>query len=166
MNERSDSSEFQRLARERDLYRHILELDSKHELGELLADALALIVGATGAQHGYLEVRDGEREFWIAHDCSKDEVADIRSAISRGISRRRSRPARRSSRSRRCSIRASRSGSVQLGRIEAVLCAPIGRIRPSGRCISRAGGRGPFSEDDRGMPSCSPGIWRRLRIGC
>ncbi len=153
MSEPGDASEIERLAHERDLYRHILELDSKRDLEELLAGALALVVGVTGALHGYLEVREGERSWWIAHDCSKDEVADIRSAISRGILAEALATGQTISTSNALlDPRFQDNVSVRANRISAVLCAPVGEDPPLGALYLQGRATpGPFRDGDRAL---------------
>ena len=56
------------LRRERDLYRRLLDLGEVDDLEVLLREALALIVEATAAEQGYVELED-----------------DVRRAMSRGI---------------------------------------------------------------------------------
>ena len=76
-----------RIARERDLYRRLLEMTRHEEPDELVADALALVVEVTGASQGYLEVvgEDGRPCWWRAVGLSEDEVIGARRRISRTI---------------------------------------------------------------------------------
>ena len=83
------SSDARMLEQERDLYRRLLELGATDELEPFLADALGLMVEVTGAERGYLEVRDpqqeSDRSWSIAHACEGDEIEGIRGAISSGV---------------------------------------------------------------------------------
>ena len=62
-----DSAREDSLASERDFYRRLLDLGGKDEIEPLLDEALALIVGVTGASTAYLELYDDEANrprFW------------------------------------------------------------------------------------------------------
>jgi Nif-specific regulatory protein len=127
-----------RLRRERDLYLRLLQLAEKPDLDALVEEALGLIVEVTGALHGYLELRreaDGgeERRWSMARGLSAGEVERVRHVISRGI-------IAQAIASGETVITASafldprfrQLASVKGGRIEAVLCAPIGEDPPLG----------------------------------
>src|SRR5437667_463384 len=155
MPEESPNAVLDRIRRERDLYRRLLDLDEQNELEPLLADALALVVDVTGAHQGYLELHDDEERgghpsLWIAHGFSAAEIEAVRSATSRGIM-----------------AHAVATGqtvvtplalldprfrdrdSVLAARIHAVLCAPIGADPPLGVLYLQVGEEaGPFSEED------------------
>jgi len=127
-----------RLRRERDLYRQLLELGTEGELRPLLKRALKLVVAVTGAQNGYLEVRDespnapldigGAQLRWsMATGFKRDDIHEVRQAISRGVIAESIATGK--------SVRAASAmddtrfhdlASVQEHEIEAVLCAPIG----------------------------------------
>src|SRR4051812_27022829 len=86
----ADFHDPERLRRERDLYRALLDLGHHEEVEPFLDKALALIVDMVGARRGYLELTDepasaGNAHFWIARGCSNDDVAEIRDAFSRGV---------------------------------------------------------------------------------
>ena len=144
------------VVRERDLYRKLLELGEKEEIEQFIEDALALVVGVTGARRGYLELRDevvdpDAPRFWIARGCSEDDVADIQAAFSQGV-------IKAAIATRQTVVAASAffdprfrdRRSVKLNRIEAVLCAPIGVDPPLGVLYLQDRGQpGPFSEEDR-----------------
>ena len=84
------NDELERTCQERDLYLRLLNLGTQTEFEPFLEEALSLIVELTGAQQGYLELRD-ERDdaeaaaWWMGHGCSDEEIDDIRASISRGI---------------------------------------------------------------------------------
>ena len=138
MPEDSPGVEVERLRRERDLYLRLLGLAEKHDLDVLVAEALGLIVDVTGALHGYLELRreaedTGERRWSVARGFTKGEVEKVRSVISRGII------AQVIATGETISIasalldpRFRALASVKGGRIETVLCAPIGESPPLG----------------------------------
>lgn len=97
---------------ERDLYRGLLSLGAADDPRALLEAALRRLVEATGARQGYVALYGGadlaaEPPFALAHDCTADDVAELRSRLSRGSSGARSRRARRSAPPRRSRIRAS-----------------------------------------------------------
>jgi len=129
-----------RLQRERDLYLRLLNLDRETEIEPLLREALTLIVEVTRARQGYLELQDdegGNRDeaprFWIAHGLSAPEIEGVRRVISRGIIAE----ALASEQtivtpSAFMDPRFSERDSVRLGKIEAVLCTPIGEDPPRG----------------------------------
>ena len=76
----------ERVRRERDLFRRLLELGGRDELESFLDEALDLVVETTGARQGYLEVRGEDDAVWsLSRGCSEQEVEDIQSHISRGI---------------------------------------------------------------------------------
>jgi Nif-specific regulatory protein len=144
------------IARERDIYRKLLDLGAQDEIEPLLAEALALIVEIASARRGYLEIQD-ERvgasapRFWIAHGFSEGDVAKIRSAFSQGV-------IAEAIATRQTVLAASAledprfrdRRSVRENRIEAVLCAPIGIDPPLGVLyLQGRQERGPFTEEDR-----------------
>src|SRR5262245_3277137 len=124
------TAELLRVRRERDLYLRLLHLGEQTELEPFLKDALALIVETAGARQGYLELHPddaGDQRWWIAHGFSADEVEQVRSALSKGIIAEALATGRTIvTPSARLDPRFSGRQSVQQGRIEAVLCAPVG----------------------------------------
>jgi Nif-specific regulatory protein len=145
-----------RLRRERDLYLRILRLSAQSDLQPFLDDALALIVEVTGAARALLELYepengDGERRRSIVHGFSERQVESVRAAISKGI-------IASALATGVTIVTASASEdprfrdreSVQMGRIDAVICAPIGSFPPLG--VLYLQGRvepGTFCEEDR-----------------
>jgi Nif-specific regulatory protein len=144
-----------RARRERDLYLRLLELGAQKELEPLLREALGLIVEVAGARQGYLEVHDDEggegRRWCIEHGFSADEIERVRAAISQGIIAEALATGQTIvTPSALLDPRFRDRGSVRMGRIEAVLCAPIGDDPPIG--VLYLQGReqpGGFSEEDR-----------------
>ncbi|MBX3024987.1 sigma-54-dependent Fis family transcriptional regulator [bacterium] len=145
-----------RLLAEHALYRRLLELGLREDLESFLAEALALLVEAGAAQRGYVELFDDdeadEQPRWsTAHGFSREEMADVHALISSGI-------IAATLASGETVITASALGdprfrdrpSVQRGRIEAVLCAPIGRELPCGAMYLQGRHQsGPFTEHDQ-----------------
>ncbi|HXX66663.1 MAG TPA: sigma 54-interacting transcriptional regulator [Polyangiaceae bacterium] len=127
--------EYDRVRLERDLYLGLLGLSDREAPGRFLEDALRLIVHVLGAEQVYLEVSDPHDgpTWWRAAGCSDEQVERIRSIVSRGII------------AEALAIgdvvacpsaildpRFRDRASVQLSRIEAVLCVPIGSGAPVG----------------------------------
>ena len=151
----AESRDIERTRRERDLYRRLLELGGENELGPFLRDALALVVEATGAQQGYLELHDdqaaGNGARWsMAHGFTDEEVESVRSSISRGIIAEALATGRTiETPSALLDPRFRDRGSVQIRKIQAVLCAPIGSDPPVGVLYLHGLAPGPFHPDDR-----------------
>ena len=144
------------LRRERDLYLQLLKLGAQEELGPFLKEALTLVVELAGAHQGYLELHEDEEgaappRWWISHGFSADEIAGVRAAISQGIVAEALATGRTIvTPSALLDPRFRDRGSVRLGRIEAVLCAPIGEDPPLGVVyLQRREQPGPFPEEDR-----------------
>lgn len=152
----STANELARTQRERDLYLHFLNLSRRSEIEPLLREALGLIVRLTNARQGYLELYEddggdqGER--WsMAYDMSDEEVAKVRTMVSRGIIAEAIAGGQTVvTPSALLDPRFSERESVRLGRIEAVLCAPVGEAPPRG--VLYLQGRpapGLFTPEDR-----------------
>jgi Nif-specific regulatory protein len=155
-----DASDSARAQRECDLYRQLLDLGHRTEIEPFLADALALIVATTGAGRGYLELRDGDGThtagagdpplFFMARGCSDDDVAHIRTAISRGVIAAAIADGKTIvTASALTDPRFRDRGSVRDNRIEAVFCAPIGAPPLGALYLQDRKEPGPFSEHDR-----------------
>jgi DNA-binding NtrC family response regulator len=150
------TTEIDRVRLERDLFLRLLELGTRDDLRPFLEDALHLIVEVTGARKGYLEVRPADRAatdapFWIASGFTDAELAEARRAISTGIVAEAVASGRTVSTASAVDDPRFRSQvSVQAQRIQAVLCAPVGKGPPLG--VVYLAGRdapGPFPEEDR-----------------
>jgi Nif-specific regulatory protein len=142
-----EPGEFTRLARERDLYLRILRLGGVDAIEPLLREALALVVEITGALQAYVEISDprGDDEtpgWWLAHDCTSDELVDIRARISRGVIAQALAGGRTvETTSALLDERFRERASVRIGHIEAVLCTPIGAHPPIGVVYLHGGRR-------------------------
>ncbi|MBI1816310.1 MAG: sigma 54-interacting transcriptional regulator [Deltaproteobacteria bacterium] len=155
MSDADHHAELAKLRRERDLYLRLLNLGRQSELQIFLAEALGLIVEVADARQGYLELHDQENgdhpQWWIAHGLSSDEIDTVRAAISRGIIAEALATGKTIvTPSALLDPRFSERDSVRLGRIEAVLCTPIGDDPPRG--VLYLQGRatpGLFSDEDR-----------------
>jgi Nif-specific regulatory protein len=145
------AAELARLRLERDLYRRLLEIGEREDVRPFLDDALGLIVELTGASRGYLELDRGR--FWIARGFSGVEIDAVRREISTGIIARSL--ASRRTLSTACALddpRFAAQQSVQAGRIQAVLCAPVDAGSPLGVLyLQGRAGAGPFPEEDRAL---------------
>ena len=139
---------------ERDFYRRLLDLGGRLELEPLLDDALALIVEVTGASTGYLELYDEyarEPRFWKGFRCSDQDLASIRTSISRGIIGQALTEGRTiETPSAIFDQRFHDLGSVRQHEITAVLCAPVGVNPPIGVVYLQGRSRpGMFTTEDR-----------------
>ncbi len=155
MDSRSDDVDS--LRAERDLYRALLDLGTHEDLGAFCDEALGLIATVTGAQRGYLSVHprgDARAEgFSVAHGVAPGEIERIRAEISSGIIAEALRTGKTvSTASAHEDPRFQSLASVQAGRIEAVLCAPLGGERSVG-ALYLQGRRapGPFTARDRAL---------------
>ncbi len=150
------TAEILRLRRERDLYLRLLRLSEQNDLQPFLDDALALIVEVTGAASALLEVYDGDdgnggRRWSNVHGLSEGQVESVRAAISKGI-------IASALATGTTIVTASAADdprfrdreSVQMGRIDAVICAPIGAFPPIGVLYLQGRAQpGTFCEEDR-----------------
>jgi len=156
MPDQPPSAELVQTRRERDLYRRLLQLGAQNELEPFLKEALALVVEVVGARQGYLELhadddQAGSSPWSIAHGFSASEVEGIRAATSRGIIAHALATGETIvTQSALLDPRFRDRDSVRTGRIEAVICVPIGPGPPLG--VLYLQGReqtGAFSEEDR-----------------
>ncbi len=166
MRARMDEEGLDRLRRERDLYRSLLELDACDDVRPLLERSLALVVEASGAEQGYVELYPTERHaergaeidrFSCAHGVSGEELAAVRRSLSSGIVAEALATGRTiATASAVDDPRFAGFASVQAARIRAVLCAPIALSTKDGLGASLGAiylsGRkqlGPFDPEDR-----------------
>lgn len=151
-----EDREIARIRRERDLYRRLTLLGEQADLERFLEEALAAIVEISGAAHGLLEVYDerdvhGERRWFANHGLLEHQIAEVRVAVSRGIiAQALAGGTTVMTASAILDPRFSARDSVRVGRIEEVLCAPVGDCPPCGVLYLQGRvARGPFSADDR-----------------
>ncbi|HME73407.1 MAG TPA: sigma-54-dependent Fis family transcriptional regulator [Myxococcota bacterium] len=148
-------AELLQVRRERDLYRAVLELGAHDDPDRLLDEALGLVIAATGAVQGYIELRDesaGASEgWWIARACTPREIDEIRANISRGIIAKALATGETIvTHSAFLDERFSHLDSVRARGIEAVICAPIGGDAGLGVVyLQRGAAPGAFSEEHR-----------------
>lgn len=120
-----------RSARERELYLRLLDLASQTELETFLRNALASVVELVGAINGYLE-RAGDRggdgpPWWMSQGFDEPEPAAVRLMVSRGIvAEALATGDTVLTSSALLDPRFRERQSVLVGKIEAVLCVPIG----------------------------------------
>jgi transcriptional regulator with GAF, ATPase, and Fis domain len=148
-------SDDDRVPRERDLYRKLLDLSTRDEVEPFLAEALALVVGLAGARRAYIEIRDDrDRDaapFWMAHGCSDDEIAAVQAGFSSGVIAHALASGQTIATSSAVDDpRFRERGSVRANRLKAVLCAPIGASPPLGVVYLQDRDQpGPFRDEDR-----------------
>lgn len=156
MSERQQSEELARVRRERDLYLRLLKLGQETKPEPFLREALALTVEVTNARQGYLELHneEGSAEDFprsIAHGFSAEEIRGVRTAISRGIIAEAIATGETIVTHSAIEDRRFRTReSVRAGRLQQVLCVPIGTDPPRG--VLYLQGRvlpGPFTPEDR-----------------
>ncbi len=144
-----------RVRRERDLYRRLLDLGSCDELEPFLDEAVRLVTALVGAHQGYLEVigEDTSRDaptWWAAHGFEAHEIAQVRAATSSGIIAEAVQTGQTIV--TESALDDSRFGgleSVRQGKIQAVLCAPIGSPPLGFLYLQRRLEPGAFTDEDR-----------------
>jgi len=150
-------SDLERVSRERDLYRRLLDLGSCDELEPFLAETLRLVVEILGAHQGYLELTGPAKEgdapgWWAAHGFSANEIDRVRAAMSRGIIAEAVQTGQTIVTN--SALTDSRFGlreSVRHQNIQAVLCAPLGAPPIGFLYLQRRLAPGAFSEAHRGQ---------------
>ncbi len=154
------ASELERTRRERDLFLQLLELGGEDDVRSLLERALSVVVSATGAEQGYLELYGaaGPRAS-IAHGLAAEEVPEVQRALSTGIIEEALSSGKTvSTASALDDPRYQGFASVQARKIRAVLCAPLARRSTAGETSSLGvlylagrSAKGPFPEEDRSL---------------
>jgi len=145
----------ERVRIERDLFRGLLALGAADDPRPLLEAALRRVVDATRARQGYVALYgsgelDAEPAFWLAHDCTADDVAELRSRLSRGIVRDALEKGQTISTAAAIEDpRFMNLESVSLRGIRAVLCAPIADVGVGVFYLQGRPEPGPFDEADR-----------------
>ena len=119
------------IARERDLYRALLELGTaEHDLSTLLHGVLAIVRDLTGAAQLYVQAGadlEGKPPYWAAIGASSEDVNVARAHVSRSILR--AALAERDVVETACALEDERfdgAGSVRANRVGAVICASLG----------------------------------------
>jgi Nif-specific regulatory protein len=152
MSEPGSTADVARLEREHELFLRLLRVGVQHEVEPFLRDALALIVEVAGADHGYLELHDdaaSDGRWWIAHGFSESQIAKVRELISKGIIAQALATGRTiNTPSALLDKRFSERDSIRIGKIEAVLCVPIGQDPPLGVLYLQRRTPVQFSADD------------------
>ncbi len=143
---------------ERDLYQRLIELAAHDDLDALLDEALSVVLDLAGAQRGVVAVRDAGLETIAFVGCDANEQARIRAELSTGIVAETMASGKTvATASARVDPRFSGNKSVQTARIEAVVCAPIGKAG----ALYVAGRRepGPFgAREVRIVETCAKGL--------
>ncbi len=135
---------------ERDVYRRVLMLRGRDDLDVALRELLEVIVAATNAARGYLELcgAAGTTPRWtLSHGCTSEQAEEIRAVTSRGIVT--------AALADRTTLhvpfatlddRFASRPSVRDQRLEAVLCVPIGDLGGGVLYLEGRRGAGPFSD--------------------
>ncbi len=150
-----DEGEYQRVERERDLFLQLLHLGAQKDVGPFLERALGLLIDAVGARAGYVELESliGDKRWSRFHGYELAEVEHVRGLISQGIIAEALATGETIlTADARHDVRFRERESVQLGRIDSVLCSPI-------ECESARGvvylqgslGHGSFTDADRAL---------------
>ena len=123
-----------RLQQERDLYLRLLEIGQQQHVEPFLNEALRLIVDVANAERGYIALghrgddMSKEHRWSLAYCCTDEQVADIRKKISTSIIGEAIETGKTiQTPSAILDPAFGHTQSVRLNRIEAVLCAPVGR---------------------------------------
>ncbi len=160
---------------ERDLYRGLLALGAADDPRPLLEAALRRVVNATEATQGYIALYGGdgsraEPVFALAHHCTEDDVAELRTRLSRGIVRDAIESGQTISTAAAIEDpRFMNLESVSLRGIRAVLCAPVGDVGVGVLYLQGRSAPGPFPEADRALVEAvarqvAPYAQRLLRV--
>ena len=128
------SGDAARLQQERDLYLRLLEIGQQQYVEPFLNEALRLIVDVAKAERGYIALghrgddMSKEHRWSLAYCCTDEQVADIRKKISTSIIAEAIETTKTiQTPSAILDPAFGHTQSVRLNRIEAVLCAPVGR---------------------------------------
>jgi len=140
--------------RQRDLYRQLLEVGLDDDLMQFLDRALTLFIEVTGARRGYIELRDPrspaeQAPFSFSRSLADDTVGP--GSFSRAvITEAQATGQTVVTASAQGDPRFAASMSVRMSRLEAVLCAPIGKAPVLGVVYLQDRREvGPFTDEDR-----------------
>jgi Nif-specific regulatory protein len=148
--------ELERLRRERDLCLRLLNLGDETDKANFLHSALDLIVEATEAEQGYIELQDedkndAESTWSLASGFSEQEVASLRYPVSTSvIAETLASHEVVQTPSAFSDPRFEEQPSVREGQIGAVICVPVGGTPPTGVLyLQRRRAPGAFTIQDR-----------------
>ena len=140
--------------RQRDLYRQLLEVGLDDDLKQFLDRALTLFIEVTGARRGYIELRDprspaDQASFVLARGLADDTLGP--GGFSRAvITEAQATGQTVVTASAQGDPRFAASMSVRMSRLEAVLCAPIGKAPVLGVVYLQDRREvGPFTDEDQ-----------------
>lgn len=151
----ADIAEGERLVRERDYYRGLVQLAVRDDIEGLLDEALGLLVQLSGARRGYVELFDDEPSgdrprLSVARGCYDEDVAAIRASLSHGVM------AEAIAGGRTLLVASALTDprfrgrrSVKANSTGAVLCAPVGTPPMGVVYLQDREGPSPFSEADQ-----------------
>jgi Nif-specific regulatory protein len=149
-------TELEKLARERDLYRGLLQLGSQRDPEEFLREALRLVVELTPASCGYIELTNEDTDgtphtWWMSQALEPETLQKVRERVSRGIiAEAIASGTTILTPSAMLDERFGWRDSVRVSQIGAALCAPVGTDPPIGVVYLESSDTGPvFSDDDR-----------------
>lgn len=146
------------LTAERDLYRRLLELGQQDQVEPLLSGALELVTGLARAERGYLEIDNPYAPHapaqYIAHGLEDEDTAvgieAFQKAISSGVIQKAlAQGSTIITASAMTDDRFADLESVKDQRIEAVLCAPIGKPPFGVLYLQGRQEPGPFHAEDQ-----------------
>jgi Nif-specific regulatory protein len=149
MDANTSSEELQGVRKERDLYRKLLLLGEQEQPELFLREALGLFIDVAGARRGYIELRRDEQT--ARFQCEYDAGATFLSDFSRSVMDEAFQTGTTvMTASASLDPRFRDKTSVLARRLEAVLCAPIGKEPTLGVVYLQDRMRPePFSEHDR-----------------
>ncbi len=165
------------LRRERDFYLGLLELTTREELAPFLEDALDLLTEISGAKAAWLALFDPQSEsasepaFHLSRGLTEEAIRDIQLRISSGIIAEAIATGEIvQTASALSDPRFNARQSVRRNRIQAVMCAPIGRGAPEGVVyLQDKTGGGVFGPDvvelvERFVRHLAPQVRRLLEL--
>ncbi len=142
------------LRRERDFYLRILQLGEREDIEAFLDASLALVMEASGATKGFLELheRDKGGRWWLACGFTTEDIDAIRAETSRGIIGEALATGRTvQTASAASDPRFSDRTSVQRNDVAGVLCAAVGTPPMGVVYLQGEAGLAPFTPQVRRM---------------